>query len=186
MPASAETGLAFGARQASLEVADDRAKQTRCEKARAKRTGPILTDWRKLPQSSLGLHGHAAELPVDLVANSIWTVRRGQSHGLGGVCRGAQGMRTHVRGCCGLPCCSGGSGRCSAAHLTCGGAAGEPAADLFSDVKLAAPERLCSRDRIAWAGIAWSLRLEQSEHTLRAASCPHGNGSSFGFAQRLW
>ncbi|MFZ1993606.1 MAG: hypothetical protein WAU75_05805 [Solirubrobacteraceae bacterium] len=42
-------GSVFGAGQASLEVVDDRAKETRCEKAWAERTGPILTDWRKLP-----------------------------------------------------------------------------------------------------------------------------------------
>jgi hypothetical protein len=39
----------FGGRQASLEVANDRAKETRCENAWAQRTGTILTDWRKLP-----------------------------------------------------------------------------------------------------------------------------------------
>ncbi len=49
MPASRERGSVFGDRQASLEVADHRAKETRCEKAWAQRTGPILTDWRKLP-----------------------------------------------------------------------------------------------------------------------------------------
>ena len=122
---------------------------------------------------------------MDLLANSLWTVRRRQSHGLGGVRRGAQGMRTHVRDCCGLPCRSGGSGRCRAAHLTCSGAAGEPAADLFCDVKLATAERPCSRDGIAWAGIAWSFRLEQSDHSLRAVSRPHRNDPSFGFTQRL-
>jgi hypothetical protein len=43
-----EGGSAFGARQASLEVADGPAKETRCEKARAQRSRPILTDRRKL------------------------------------------------------------------------------------------------------------------------------------------
>ena len=122
---------------------------------------------------------------MDLLANSLWTIRGGQSHGLGGVRRGAQGMRTHVRDCCGLPCRSGGSGRCRSAHLTCGCAAGEPAADLFYDVKLATAEGPCSRDRIAGAGIAWSFGLEQSEHSLRTISRPHSNDSSFGFAHRL-
>ena len=122
---------------------------------------------------------------MDLLASSFWTVRGGQSRGRGGVRRGAQGMRSHVRDCCGLPCCSGGSGRCRGVHLTRGGAAREPAADLFCDVKLATAECPCSLDRIAWAGIAWRLRLEESEHTLRAVSRPHGNDSSFGFAQRL-
>jgi hypothetical protein len=94
-------------------------------------------------------------------------------------------MRTHVRDRCGLPCSSGGSGRCRDAHRTCGCTAGEPAADLFCDAKLATAEGPCSRDGIAWAGIAWSFRFEQSQHSLRAVSRPHSNESSFGFAQRL-
>ena len=41
-------GSVFGAHQASLEVSDDPAKETCSEEAWAQRTGPILTDWRKL------------------------------------------------------------------------------------------------------------------------------------------
>ncbi len=122
---------------------------------------------------------------MDLLAHSVWTIRGGKSHRLGGVRCGAERVRTHVRDCCGLPCCSGGSGRCRGAHVTRGGAAREPAADLFCDAKLATAEGPCSRDGIAWAAIAWSLRLEQSEHTLRAVSRPHGNDSSVDFTQRL-
>jgi hypothetical protein len=94
-------------------------------------------------------------------------------------------MRTHVGDCCGLPRGAGGSGRCRGAHLTCAGSAGEPAADLFCDVKIATAEGPCSRDGIAGAGIAWGFRLEQSEHSLRAISRPHSNDSPFGFAERL-
>jgi hypothetical protein len=94
-------------------------------------------------------------------------------------------MRTHVRDCRGLSCSSGGSGRCRGAHLTRGVTAPEPAADLMCDVKLATAEGSRPRDGIAWAGIAWGLRLEHSEHSLRAVSRPYGNDSTFGFAQRL-
>jgi hypothetical protein len=94
-------------------------------------------------------------------------------------------VRAHVGDRCGLPCRSGGSGRCGGAHLTCGGAAGEPSADLLCDVKLATAEGSRSLDRIAWAGIARSFRLEQSEHAFRAVSRPRSNDSSFGFAERL-
>ena len=135
-------------------------------------------------ESSPCLQGYAAELPLDLLANSLRTIRGGQPHGLGGVRRGAQGMRTHVRDCCGLTGRSGGSGRRRAADLTRRGA-GEPAADLLCDVKLATAERPCSRDGIAWPGIAWSFRLEQSEHSLGATSRPHRNDPPFGFAERL-
>jgi hypothetical protein len=41
-------GKSSGARNASLEIADDRAKDARCEKAWPQRTGPILTERRKL------------------------------------------------------------------------------------------------------------------------------------------
>jgi hypothetical protein len=122
---------------------------------------------------------------VDLIAHGVWTIRGGQSHGLGGVRRGAEGMRTHVRDCCGLSCRPGGSGRSRAAHLTCGGGAGKAAADLSCDLKLSTREGSCSRDGIAWAGIEWSFSLEQSERSLRAVSRPRSNDSSFGFAQRL-
>jgi len=94
-------------------------------------------------------------------------------------------MRTHVRDCRGLSCSSGGSGRCRGAHLTRGVTAREPAADLMCDVKLATAEGSRPRDGLARAGIAWRLRLEQSEHSLCAVSSPHSNDSSFGFAQRL-
>jgi hypothetical protein len=97
-----------------------------------------------------------------------WTIQRLRVRSA--FVRGAKGMRTHVGDCCGLSCRSGGSGRCRAAHLACIGAAREAAADLVCDVQLAAADRPCSRDGIAWAGIAWSLRLEQSEHSLRAIS----------------
>jgi hypothetical protein len=94
-------------------------------------------------------------------------------------------MRTHVRDRCGLPCRSGGSGRCRGAHLTRGAAAGEPAADLLCDVKLATAEGPRSRDGIVWAGIARSLRLEQPKHSFCAVSRPQRNDSSFGLAERL-
>lgn len=123
---------------------------------------------------------------MGLLANGVCMVGGGQTRGLGGVRRGAQGMRTHVRDCRGLSCRSGGGGRGRSAHLMCRGAAGEPAADLFRDVKLAAAKGSCSRDGITWTGIARGFLLEQPEHSLRAVSRPHGDESSFGFAQRLW
>ena len=46
---SVEKGSVFGTLQAGLEGVDDRAEETRREKAGAQRTGRILTDWRKLP-----------------------------------------------------------------------------------------------------------------------------------------
>jgi hypothetical protein len=94
-------------------------------------------------------------------------------------------MRTHVRDCRGLPCRSGGSGCRRGAHLTCRGAAGEPAADLVCDVKLATAEGPRSLDGISWASITGCFRLEQPENSLGAVSRPDGNDSSFGFAQRL-
>jgi hypothetical protein len=47
MPARGE-GKSSGARNASLEIANDRAKDARWEKAWPQRTGPILTERRKL------------------------------------------------------------------------------------------------------------------------------------------
>lgn len=53
------------------------------------------------------------------------------------------------------------------------------------DLKLATAEGACSRDRIAWAGIAGSFRLENCEHSHCAVSCPQSNDPSVGLAQRL-
>ena len=84
----------------------------------------------------------------------------------------------------GLPGRSGGSGRCRA-HITCGAISNEPAANLFSDVELAAAKSPRPDDGVAWPAIAWSFSLEQPEHSFRAVSRPHSNDSSFGFAQCL-
>jgi hypothetical protein len=146
--------------QAGLEVADDRAKETRCEQAWSQRPGSILANWRKLAQSSPGRRRHAAQLPADLLAHSLWAIRSGESRGLGGVRRGAQGMRTHVGDGSGLSGSSGSSGRRRGPHGPGGAAAGEPPFDLVCDVKLAAAEGPGSRDRVAWTSIAWSLRLK--------------------------
>ena len=90
------------------------AKETRCEKAWAQRTGPILTDWRSCRRAVLASTDMRVSCQWISSLTASGPVRGHQSHGLGGVRRGAEGMRTHVRDCCGLPCRSGGSGRCGA------------------------------------------------------------------------
>lgn len=115
----------------------------------------------------------------------LWAVRAGETHCVGGVRRGGQGMGTHVRDHRGLSCRSRCSGRCRSNRVACGRAASEPAPDLFRDVKLATAEGPCSDDGVARAGIAWSLHLEQCEHSLCTVSRPHSHDPSLRFAQRL-
>lgn len=69
--------------------------------------------------------------------------------------------------------------------ITCCPTSNEPAANLFCDVELAAAKSPRPDDGVAWPAIAWSFRLEQPEHSLRAVSRPHSNDSSFDFAQCL-
>ena len=78
-----------------------------------------------------------AELPVDLLADSLWAVGGGKPSCLRGVRGGTKGVRAHVRDGGGLPGRSGGSRCCRSAHLTCGATIDETAADLFGDAKLA-------------------------------------------------
>jgi hypothetical protein len=68
-PACLQRTSAFGARQADLEIADDRAKKARCEQSWSQRSGPSLTDWWELPECSSGRRRHIAELPLDLVGD---------------------------------------------------------------------------------------------------------------------
>ena len=127
----------IGARQAGLEITDDRAEQARRKQPRPEGTGRILTDGRQLSQGGSGRRGHTTKLPADLLADSLRPVGGGQASRLGGVRGGTQGVRAHVRDACGLPGRSGGGHRCGRAHLTSGGMSDETAAGL-SDAKLAA------------------------------------------------
>ena len=70
---------------------------------RAEWAGRILTDRRQLSQGGSGRRGHTAKLPADLLADSLRPVRGGQSSRLGGIRRGTQGVRTHMRDGCRLP-----------------------------------------------------------------------------------
>jgi hypothetical protein len=108
---------AFGGDQASLEIADDCAKPAGGEKAWPKRTGTILTDWWELPESSSGSHGHATELPLDLLADSLWAVGCGKPNRLCGVRGSTESVCAHMGDGGGLSCRSGRSGCRRAANL---------------------------------------------------------------------
>jgi hypothetical protein len=96
----------------------------------------ILTHRRQLSQRGSGRRRQTAELPSDLLADSLRTVGGGQSSRLSGVRGGTQRVRAHMRDACGLSGRSGGGHRRGSAHLTSGGMSDEPAAGL-SDAKLA-------------------------------------------------
>ena len=85
-----------GVYQVHLEIADDRAEETRCEKPGPEGTGRILTDGRQLPQGGSGRRGHTAELPADLLAYSLRPVGGGQSSRLGGIRGGTEGVHAHL------------------------------------------------------------------------------------------
>jgi hypothetical protein len=126
----------LGVRQADLEITDDPAEKARREKPRPEGTGRVLTDRRQLSQGGSGRRGHVAELPADLLTDSLRPIGGGQSSRLGGIRGSTQSVRAHVRDACGLSGRSGGGHRCGSAHLTSGGMSDETAAGL-SDAKLA-------------------------------------------------
>jgi hypothetical protein len=94
-----------------LELADDRAKQAGCEQSWSERSGPIFTDWWELPERRPGRRRHVAELPSDLVGDSLWRVGGSKASRLGGVRGSTQGVCAHVGDGCGLPGRFGGSRR---------------------------------------------------------------------------
>ena len=173
-----------GVRQTGLEITNDRAEQTGGEKPRPEGTGRILTDGRELTQGGSGFSGHATKLPADLLADCVWRVGGGQSSRLGGVRGGTQGVRAHVGDACGLPSRSGGGHRRGSAHLTSGGMSDKPAAGL-TDAELAIREGPQPGDGISRTAIPRSLRLEQSQHPLRAVRRPHRDDPAVSFAQCL-
>ena len=125
------------------------------------------------------------KLPADLLIHGIRPVGSGQTGRLRGVRGGRERVRAHVRDGGGLPGGSSGGCRSGSARLTSGAPVGEPAANLFCDVELAAPERPGTRDRIPWAAVSRSLRLEQAQRPLGAVRRPRGDDPAVGFAQGL-
>jgi hypothetical protein len=86
---------------------------------------------------------------------------------------------------CGLPGRSGGGHCCGSAHLASGGTIDKAAADLVRDAKLATSKSPRPGDRLTGAAILRGLRLEQSQHPLRAVRRPHRDDPAISFAQCL-
>ena len=77
-----------GVGQAGLEIADDRAEKAGREKPGPEGTRRILTNGWQLSEGGSDRRGHMANLPDDLLADSLRPVGGGQSSCLGGVRRG--------------------------------------------------------------------------------------------------
>jgi hypothetical protein len=176
---------AVGLRDASLEITNDPAQDPRREEPRPKGAGPILADGREQSQGGSGRRGHVIKLPADLVGHSICPVGRGQASRLRGVCGGPQGVRAHVGHGGGLPGRSSGRSSSGTAHLASRTTVLESVADFLGDVELTASESPRPDDRIARAAVLRSLRLEQSQHPLRAVRRPRRDDPPVSLAQRL-
>lgn len=112
------------------------------------------------PQGGFDRRGHVSELPADLLPDSVWPSGVGQPSCLGGIRRGAQGVRAHMGDGCGLSRRAGGSRCRGSAHLTSGRTVDKPAADRFRDAKLPTSEGPRPGDRGARAAVSRSLRLK--------------------------
>jgi hypothetical protein len=125
------------------------------------------------------------QLPANLLTDSVWPIRGGETGCLGGIRGGAQGVRAHMWDGCGLSGRSGG-GRCRGiADLASGTPILKTAADLFRDAKLATGKGSRASDRLSGAAIPWGFRLEQSQHPPRAVRRPSRHDPPIGFAERL-
>lgn len=125
-----------------------------------------------------------ANLPADLLAERLWSLRRGQSRCLGRVSGGTQGVCSHVRDACGLPGRSG-SRSGGTAHLPRSAATDETAADLLCGAQLASGKGACPGDGVTGAAIPRSCRLKEPKHPLRTVRCPRRDDAPVGLAQRL-
>ncbi len=145
----------------------------------------VFPDRWKLLQGSSGRYREVAQLPSDLLAETLLVVGGGKPPRLGGVGGCTQGVRAHMRDGSSLPGCPGGSDGSWTAHITSCATSDEAAADLFGDIKLAT--RKCTRpgDRLPRAAVVWSFGLEQRQDSFRAVCCPPGDNPTLGFAQCL-
>jgi hypothetical protein len=145
----------------------------------------VLPDGWELPQGGCDRRGHVTQLPANLLTDSVWLIRGGETGCLGGKRGGAQGVRAHMWDGCGLSDRSGG-GRCRGiADLASGAPILKTVADLFRDAKLATGKRSRASDRLSGAAIPRGFRLEQSQHPLRAVRRPSRHDPPIGFAERL-
>ena len=122
---------------------------------------------------------------MNLLANRVGPVGGGKSNRHRGIRGGAQRVRAHMRDGCGLPCRFSRCDRRGATYLTGGGTPDETPTDLFCDAELTASKGARPSDRITRSSVGRSLRLEQSQHPLRAIGRPRRNDSPIDFAQRL-
>lgn len=67
--------------KACLEVTNDRAELTRCQKPRPERARPVLADGWKGLQGGADVCRQLSELPTDLVCGGLWPVRGRQAGG---------------------------------------------------------------------------------------------------------
>jgi len=174
------------ARQAGLEIADDRLEKARREKTRPKGTGRILANGRQLSQSSSDRGGHAVKLPTGFLADRLRSVRCGPAGGRGGIRGGTQSVRAHMRDTGGrLPGRTGGGHRCGSCHLARGGAADETAADLPCDASSprakARVRAIPSRGRRSPVASA----SNNPQHPLRTIHRPSRDDPPVSFDQRL-
>jgi hypothetical protein len=146
--------------QAGLEIADDPAQQARRQQSRPERSRPVLTEWWKLLESSSGRRRHMAELPLDLVHDSLRAVGGSERSRLSGVGGSPQGVRAHVSYGCRLPSSFGSSHRRRGDHRARSGASDEATPDLFRDVELASGKRSRTGDGSAGTAIARRFRFE--------------------------
>jgi hypothetical protein len=126
-----------------------------------------------------------ADLPLDLVGDSLWAAGCGKPSRPGGVRGSTEGVRGHVRNGCGLPSCFGGCCRRWSGNRARGGASDEATPDLWRDIELATGEGARSGDGFAGTAITWSFRFEQPEHALCAVGRPLRDDPPVGFAQCL-
>lgn len=126
------------------------------------------------------------ELPTDLCAYGILSLRCGKAGGFRGVSGGTECVGTHVSGGRGLPGRSCDRHRRRRELLAGWDSAYEAAAYLTGDVSFAVGELPCSGDQGVRASIPWCFLFEDFQHVFCAVRRPRRDGPPVRFGEGLW
>jgi hypothetical protein len=101
------------------------------------------------------------ELPTNLFFDGFWPIRIRNAGGFGGVGRGAECVRAHMTGGCGLAGGSGSGRCCTTRYLTRTDPTDKPAANSFGSGHFSSGVRPGPGDKSARAAVAWGLSFKE-------------------------
>ena len=119
---------------------------------------------------------------MDLLLDRALSFRRSQTGCFRGICGCTQGVCAHMGDCGRLTRSSGGGRRCGSLYFTSRASRDKSAAYLVGDTQLTTSERPRPGNRLTWAAVSRSFRLEQWQHPFGAIRRPRCDDPSVSFA----